>query len=68
VRSGRTFGLKLVRSCSVVTYVKLKDNENQVYFLWQKIAVDDGPVCHTVTAADVSTDSVEVSPAATSHE
>lgn len=34
---GRRYRLRLVKSSSVMTYVKLKDNENQVYFLWQKV-------------------------------
>ena len=37
--SGRTFAFQLVRSASVMTYVKLKNNENQVYFLWEKVEV-----------------------------
>ena len=48
-QDGKRFHFKLVKSSSVMTYIKLKDNENQVYFLWQKVA--EGEESSAITPA-----------------
>jgi len=56
---GRSYRFQLVKSSSVVTYVKLKDNENQVYFLWQKVADEEaecGGSSASVSGCDDSVD------------
>ncbi len=55
-RAGRTFTFRLVRSSSLMTYVKLKDNENQVYFLWEKVEVSADSACSPAEPADGDAD------------